>query len=102
MIMESVTEEKAIGCVGSGWEKIIKELYKNKPLSIKIEQVKQKFGVLRVYFSGSDEDSLKKFRDIVFSLEEQSAQTCELCGNAGGARSERPWKILCESCFNNF
>lgn len=97
--MRVVTEEKALRSVGAGWGSIIRDLYKHKPSSVHIDTVKEKFGALRIYFEGNDEDSLKKFREYVFFLEDKSITICEKCGAEGSLRTDRKWyKTLCDNC----
>jgi hypothetical protein len=56
-------------------------------------QVKEKFGGLRFYHSGGDE----YIRAAVDMAEEMSYVTCEVCGNAGKYRNDRPWiRTLCD------
>lgn len=44
-----------------------------------VRQVKEKFGSLRFYFRGGNEETYELRR----AAEEQSARTCELCGKPG-------------------
>jgi len=62
---------------------------------IYIDQVKEKFGTLRVYFNRSDE-----FIDgVVAATEAMSAIVCEKCGSPGTRRSGGWIKTNCEPCF---
>jgi len=57
-------------------------------------QVKEKFGSLRVYYVGGDDEVFS----IVDALEDLSSETCELCGNKG-RESEGYWiSVRCEDC----
>ena len=71
---------------GDGWIKIafngIEEMIKTDP-NIKLEQVKEKFGVMRIYYSTGKPNLEKKLRAITDKLEKQSAETCELTGRPG-------------------
>jgi hypothetical protein len=62
---------------------------------VTVEQVKEKFGGLRFYYSGGD-----SFIDGLVSMAEVWAcDTCEVCGNPGTLR-DLPWmKTLCDEHF---
>jgi hypothetical protein len=77
---------------GDGWFNIISELLKflqfhcieNNHIysNIKIRQIKQKFGVLRVYVDFLDADKDKKFlQGAIAYVEYQSVKVCEKCGS---------------------
>jgi hypothetical protein len=63
---------------------------------VTFDQVKEKFGGLRIYFSGGD--------DYVFGAvgmaEEYSYKICEVCGNAGKPNKGGWITTLCDSCRN--
>lgn len=64
---------------------------------VKFDQVKEKFGGLRVYFSGGD--------DYVWGLvgmaEAISYKTCEVCGNKGEPNKGGWIQTLCETHRNS-
>jgi hypothetical protein len=63
---------------------------------VKFDQVKEKYGGLRIYFSGGDD-----YVDGVVSMaEEYSYKVCEVCGNAGKPNKGGWITTLCESCRN--
>ena len=63
---------------------------------VKFDQVKEKYGGLRVYYSGGDD-----YVDGVISMaEEYSYKVCEVCGNAGNPNKGGWISTLCESCRN--
>jgi hypothetical protein len=96
---------------GDGWYEIISNLcyeinqhennLKNqKKLSeyypVRFDQIKEKFGGLRVYYSGGDD-----FVHGVASMAEAiSYKTCELCGDKGKPNKEGWISTLCEKCNN--
>jgi hypothetical protein len=94
--------------VGNGWRKLIENLLKElgefskqNHFSIKILQVKEKLGGLRVYirlFSESKRDLKSTFDEvynIIYTTEDKSYEICEVCGKPGGT-SKGGWKIsLC-------
>lgn len=55
------------------------------------DQVKEKFGTLRFYYSGGDD----YVRGIVSMAEAMSANTCETCGAPGKQRTGGWIKTLC-------
>lgn len=87
---------------GNGWYKIIdtmsKELTayaKKHGVAIECEQVKEKFGTLRVYLNASNDATDK----IVAKAEKASAKTCEHCGKPGRIRETGWVMIACDKCF---
>lgn len=74
--------------VGKGWWPLIQEVHE-KLLAIdpnyKVDQVKEKFGGLRYYWS-SDLDMYDQFNAIVGEAEERSTTICETCGKPGKLR----------------
>lgn len=85
--------------VGPGWYDIISEL--NDQLAAidpdyKVHQVKEKFGLLRFYFTGRA-DRFQEMHDLVNRAVEISSGTCERCGAAGRLRVDSYWaKTLCD------
>lgn len=90
-----------------GWFKIIDDcLGRLKPIiieknreypvfPIKVEQIKEKFGQLRIYLTGYIDPCDEAIRDA----EEKAAQTCELCGAKGCLRLNGFWyTTLCDEC----
>lgn len=64
---------------------------------IKILQIKEKFGTLRFYHSGGDEQT----RGMVRFVEHLSAYTCETCGENGNLSNKNHWyKTLCDKHAN--
>jgi hypothetical protein len=61
---------------------------------VKFDQVKEKYGGLRLYFSGGD----KYVEGLVSMAEAMSYKICEVCGNKGQP-NEGGWiTTLCDSC----
>ena len=73
------------------------EKLKTEPdyVDVKFDQIKQKFGVLRVYYSGGDE----YIRGAVSAVEDCSSTICEQCGNSGSIRKGGWSVVLCDQCF---
>jgi hypothetical protein len=61
---------------------------------VKFDQVKEKYGGLRIYFSGGDD----YVDGLVSMAEEYSYKVCEICGNAGKPNKGGWITTLCESC----
>ena len=95
--------------VDSGWYDILKELFDNlEPFLnwdiVKICQVKEKFGGLRVYvdFHGDiDAEDVKQIHDMIDDAESKSLHTCESCGAIGEVRTIGWIKTLCDDCHND-
>jgi hypothetical protein len=82
---------------GDGWFDILDELFAKMEASdteIKLTQVKEKFGTLRVYYYGGD-DTVDKW---VEAAEARSAVTCEQCGQPGELRGTRWVYTACDEC----
>lgn len=84
----------SIDC-GDGWLSLVKfllesavQLNKSSPeQKIEISQIKEKFGELRIYYSGGDE----RIADLVDQVENISARTCEACGRPGQSQEHKGW-----------
>jgi hypothetical protein len=63
---------------------------------VKFDQIKEKFGGLRIYFSGGDD----YVEGIVSMAEEMSYKICEVCGNSGKPNKGGWITTLCNSCKN--
>jgi hypothetical protein len=105
------------GCeVGNGWHKILSSLCwmikqheeniearkKYNPdnttlieyFPVKFDQIKEKYGGLRVYFSGGDD----YVEGLVSMAESFSYQICEVCGNKGEPNKGGWISTLCKEC----
>ncbi len=89
--------EYFLECVGPGWRPTVKEcLEKIIPLGAEIQQVKEKFGGLRVYYRGRHVDHDKVNQQIRLA-EMKCETTCEDCGAPGEVRDNRGWlRCLCD------
>lgn len=58
----------------------------------KVLQVKEKFGSLRFYAAGANEEA----RKLIDAAEDMSSNICEECGAAGRLRGGRWYKTLCD------
>jgi hypothetical protein len=61
---------------------------------VTLDQVKEKFGTLRFYYSGGDE----YINGLVSMAESMSGCTCEECGNPGERKGGGWVRTMCEPC----
>lgn len=61
---------------------------------VKFDQIKEKYGGLRLYFSGGDD----YVEGLVSMAEAMSYKICEVCGNKGEPNKSGWISTLCESC----
>ena len=67
-------------CIAAGWDK-------------EISQVKEKLGTIRFYTGATSQE----VHDIIRKYENQSARTCEKCGEPGTIESSGGWlSCVCE------
>lgn len=59
---------------------------------VSFDQIKEKFGGLRIYYSGGDD----YVRGVVGMAETLSYLTCEVCGNKGQATKGGWIRVVCE------
>jgi len=88
---------------GDGWYWLINNLcrslqsdtdYNNAP-QIEAVQVKEKFGTLRFYVNGANEET----NAVIDFAEMLSASICEACGATGAKQNETGWiQTLCDKC----
>jgi hypothetical protein len=93
--------------IEDGWIRIFEEMVRDLSdlkSPIKIDQVKEKFGELRIYVSTSDKVWPKALK-IIAEAEDLADHTCEYCGMPGEIRTHYPdgeirnWiKTLCNTC----
>ena len=88
---------------GSGWRKIIEKM--SDELSVRFPdveyaQIKEKFGLLRVYLDNVKEEDRNSIDTIIAKYESFSAETCEQCGDIGKREtSDNGWiSVTCEKC----
>lgn len=85
--------------VNRGWAPLVATLVESiaalRPEKFSIDQVKEKFGGLRFYFSASAEH-FDEITNMVAVAEAESMRICEVCGEPGELRTERRWMLtLC-------
>ena len=92
--------------VGDGWYDLIKSLSETLSrlkIDIRVEQVKEKFGGLRFYYTVqdyNDENHLGMSHGASRMAEEMSFSVCERCGDNAKHRNSKKWlKTLCDECY---
>ena len=91
---------------GEGWYDLLDELMTDleremakTEASIKVRQIKEKFGGLRFYADTSS--SFKQafsLNDLIIAAEDKSFSICEICGQEGELRRKNGWlRTLCVS-----
>lgn len=79
-------------------KKELREEFWKVPTQLVFTQIKEKFGTLRVYYSGGDEFC----EGIIAMAESMSAVTCEDCGVPGKVRDGGWIRTLCDACEENY
>ena len=88
---------------GKGWYPLIDKLandinniVERDNIEFQVTQVKEKFGSLRFYYDGGNQD----IQDLVSKAESDSYITCERCGAPGTLRKEGWYEVRCDECYN--
>ena len=87
--------------VGDGWAGIISTMcwilnQRDTAKTFRFDQIKEKFGVLRVYHAGGSE----YMAGVVRMAEDISGSICEMCGQPGEQRKGGWIKTLCDRCHS--
>lgn len=88
--------------VGKGWFPILHEMLRELQscgAKVRFDQVKEKFGTLRVYTSHQN----SVVHEIIRQAEQCSRTTCEVCGEPGKLNDHEgaTWlSTLCDPCRN--
>lgn len=95
-LVNYITEEEAVACVGRGWESLVRRVYNAKigiGTPVGIIQVKEKWGGLRIYTDYYDE----QLEPIIMEVGKQSYKVCEECGAPGEPVKKGTWfRTRCE------
>jgi predicted transposase YbfD/YdcC len=102
---EFFREHRTIEC-SNGWYHIVKDAlksFRHRKINININQIKEKFGGLRIYFDISEEEFAvdralmhNEAEQIVREAEMKSMKTCKICGKAGKTININGWyRTLC-------
>lgn len=92
--------------LGPAWEKLTFELLDlliglDNSKSIRLFQIKEKFGSYRFYYDyiGSDESERIRIENQINLYTEKINASCETCGAPGSISNRNRWlKYLCENC----
>ncbi|WAJ26665.1 hypothetical protein [Antarcticirhabdus aurantiaca] len=87
--------------VGNGWSLLLAEVFRRVDAALHDEErsffgwndVKEKWGLLRMTHNGSD-----CIDDIVDWAEATSERVCDLCGLGGRLRKDGAWRVRCDAC----
>ena len=92
--------ELAKESVGPGWTPLVDAIFDKRDelkIDVKIVQVKEKWGGLRVYTGAFYDDApYKEFDNFLIEIEKKSFTICEDCGKPGKLRSGGWYRTLCE------
>jgi len=92
----------AWGCShGDGWYDILDVMCSNleKYDGVILAQVKEKFGGLRIYIHGGNDDNWEEIHELISKAEEDSYKTCEYCGKPATLNQGRYWwRTVCDDC----
>lgn len=90
---------------GDGWFKILKELCEELSKlngNVKFDQIKEKFGLLRIYYS-CDSGLEEQVNKLISKAEYKSSLICENCGEPGTRDGNSGWiTTLCDNCNKKF
>ena len=86
--------------VGDGWFKLLDDLFSklSKHEGVVLAQVKEKFGLLRVYINHGTDEVYK----LIDECESKSGKICETCGEPGHRCGRRWIYTACDSCERKF
>jgi hypothetical protein len=90
------TREQALASVDIGWHGLVNKAFDKlesiKNIIIVIDQVKEKYGGLRIYSSPMHEE----FDRFTLGLETESYKICETCGESGKLRGGGWYVTACD------
>ena len=91
--------------VGDGWRGLTEGMFNNLDArlggeagctALRIEQVKEKFGLLRVYLRDAPQEAQADVRAILDRAVRMSSVTCEVCGGPGTLIKGQGWlRVRC-------
>ena len=93
--IRSAHKQKMRKKLGEWIEKNAPRIYE-RPLTIQIDQIKEKFGGLRFYYSGGDDE----IAGMVSLAENLSYNICEICGSTKDIGYTKGWiTTMCKECY---
>ncbi len=87
---------------GDGWFELIYKLSEDivrVSKSVRVSQVKEKFGTLRFYIAGVEIENAEEVFDLIEQAEKDSEIICETCGEAGRLRKSGWMFTACDKCY---
>lgn len=89
--------------VGPGWKPLLERLHGDVSAFVpdyQVEQVKEKFGALRIYLRYPDDVNFpaENVHELLRAAEEESQRVCENCGQPGETQGPGWLKTLCPAC----
>ena len=95
LILDAQGYDRALAkqSVGPGWHVLIDRFFDAVPEGIRVVQVKEKVGRLRMYVATGAPETLER---LSAALEAESAQLCEQCGAPGLLRDGLHVQTLCD------
>lgn len=98
----SLSKEECLCSVGLGWSSLIEEIWsylEKNTLAFSVQQVKEKFGGLRFYFTYIADGDINCISDHVDEICDRSTSICEDCGKPGNNAPVGGWWLtLCYDC----
>lgn len=95
--------------IRSGWIEIVDDLFdrltalvsSERIANLRIVQVKEKFGLLRIYFilTGGSPRLLEMIQAAANEACESSLYCCEICGSRGVLYEGPWWRVRCDHCL---
>jgi hypothetical protein len=82
-LVNYLSEEQAVQCVGKGWEHLVRRVYNAKEgmgIPVGIIQVKEKWGGLRIY----TDYYVREIEEVITEVGRRSLEVCEQCGAPAG------------------
>ena len=86
-----------LACINSHLAWVNRDVADFEKVPFILTQVKEKFGTLRVYYDGGDQ----QIHGMVHMAEAMSAVTCETCGNPGKIRGKGWFYTACDEHSND-
>jgi len=100
--------ENAMLSIPAGWIPIVRKLCERIEETggdLRVQQIKEKFGSIRFYYTVPIEDENVGREDIgelVKTARSQAKGTCQRCGEPGEDRTVNHWiTVLCNDCFKD-
>jgi len=96
-LVNYLSEEEAVQCVGKGWETLVRKVYNAKTglgIPVGIIQVKEKWGGLRIY----TDYYVREIEEVITEVGRQSLEVCEQCGSPATLVKKGGWfQTRCET-----